>query len=90
METLTRVLAKQVYCLDLNDLPLDRLSEQKMKKNRGIKKTLIGSLDEKFDKGKSQTDTGGEKTNFLTGSVYDDHSTHSASKLISFVNSTLF
>lgn len=24
METLTRVLARQVYCLDLNDLPLDR------------------------------------------------------------------
>ena len=35
METLTRVLARQVYCLDLNDLPLDRLSEQKAKKRRG-------------------------------------------------------
>ena len=35
METLTRVLARQVYQLDLNDLPLDRLSEQKAKKRRG-------------------------------------------------------
>lgn len=35
METLTRVLARQVYDLDLNDLPLDRLSEQKQKKRRG-------------------------------------------------------
>ncbi len=35
METLTRVLARQVYNLDLNDLPLDRLSEQKEKRRRG-------------------------------------------------------
>jgi lipid II:glycine glycyltransferase (peptidoglycan interpeptide bridge formation enzyme) len=38
METLTRVLARHVYNLDLTDLPLDRLSEQKEKKTRrGIK-----------------------------------------------------
>ncbi|XP_053376419.1 ral GTPase-activating protein subunit alpha-2-like isoform X3 [Mercenaria mercenaria] len=35
IETLTRVLAKQVYNLDLLDLPLDRLSEQKEKRRRG-------------------------------------------------------
>ncbi len=35
METLTRVLARQVYNLDLNDLPLDRLSERATKKRRG-------------------------------------------------------
>jgi len=35
METLTRVLARQVYNLDLKDLPLDRLSEQKSKRIRG-------------------------------------------------------
>jgi len=35
METLTRVLARQVYNLDLNDLPLDRLSERAAKKRRG-------------------------------------------------------
>ncbi|XP_040580670.1 ral GTPase-activating protein subunit alpha-1 [Lepeophtheirus salmonis] len=35
METLTRVLARQVYNLDLNDLPLDRLSERAAKKKRG-------------------------------------------------------
>ncbi|XP_041429253.1 ral GTPase-activating protein subunit alpha-1 isoform X8 [Xenopus laevis] len=35
METLTKVLAKNVYHLDLNDLPLDKLSEQKQKKHKG-------------------------------------------------------
>lgn len=34
METLTRVLARHVYSLDLTDLPLDRLSEQKSKRQR--------------------------------------------------------
>lgn len=80
METLTRVLAKQVYSLDLNDLPLDRLSEQKMKKTRGIRKTIIGNLDEKFDKRKTQTDSSTDKRNYLTGSMYDDSSSHSTSK----------
>lgn len=36
METLTRVLAKQVYNLDLSDLPLDRLTEQKAKRKKGF------------------------------------------------------
>ncbi|XP_046401703.1 probable Rho GTPase-activating protein CG5521 isoform X2 [Ischnura elegans] len=35
LETLTRVLARHVYGLDLTDLPLDRLTEQKAKKRRG-------------------------------------------------------
>ena len=35
METLTRVLAHNVYSLDLQDLPLQRLSEQKEKRRRG-------------------------------------------------------
>ncbi|XP_022332235.2 ral GTPase-activating protein subunit alpha-1-like isoform X3 [Crassostrea virginica] len=35
MDTLTRVLAKQVYGLDLTDLPLQRLTEQKTKRRRG-------------------------------------------------------
>lgn len=43
METLTRVLARHVYNLDLNDLPLDRLSEQKKMKVRGIKPTNQGN-----------------------------------------------
>ena len=34
MNILTRVLAKNLYNLDLSDLPLDRLSEQKAKKRR--------------------------------------------------------
>ncbi|KAG8192293.1 hypothetical protein JTE90_002117 [Oedothorax gibbosus] len=73
METLTRVLAKQVYSLDLNDLPLDRLSEQKMKKNRGIRRTAIIS-DEKFEKCKSKSVSAVGKTNYLAGSMYDDNS----------------
>lgn len=40
METLTRVLARQVYGLDLNDLPLERLSEQKEKRRRGKGKVM--------------------------------------------------
>ncbi|GFS68356.1 hypothetical protein NPIL_633392 [Nephila pilipes] len=74
METLTRVLAKQVYCIDLNDLPLDRLSEQKMKKNRGIRRTVIGNLDEKFEKCKSKSESAGGKGNFLAGSLFDETS----------------
>lgn len=35
METLTRVLARTVYGIDLSDLPLERLTEQKRKKQRG-------------------------------------------------------
>lgn len=34
MQTLTRVLARQVYNLNLHDLPLDRLAEQKGKRRR--------------------------------------------------------
>lgn len=40
METLTRVLAKQVYKLNLQDLPLDRLSEQKSKRQRWKQREL--------------------------------------------------
>lgn len=36
METLTRVLARHVYNLDLTDLPLDRLMEQKSKRGRRL------------------------------------------------------
>uniref|UniRef100_A0A182W1K5 Rap-GAP domain-containing protein n=1 Tax=Anopheles minimus TaxID=112268 RepID=A0A182W1K5_9DIPT len=35
MQTLTRVLARQVYNINLSDLPLDRLAEQKGKRKRG-------------------------------------------------------
>ncbi|XP_022909230.2 probable Rho GTPase-activating protein CG5521 isoform X1 [Onthophagus taurus] len=34
LETLTRVLARHVYNLDLTDLPLDRVIDYKMKRNR--------------------------------------------------------
>ncbi|GAB0092803.1 Probable Rho GTPase-activating protein CG5521 [Sergentomyia squamirostris] len=36
MQTLTRVLARQVYNLNLQDLPLDRLAESKGKRRRGV------------------------------------------------------
>lgn len=36
METLTRVLARHVYNLDLNNLPLDRLIDQKSKRTRRV------------------------------------------------------
>ncbi|XP_059614307.1 probable Rho GTPase-activating protein CG5521 [Phlebotomus argentipes] len=36
MQTLTRVLARQVYNLNLQDLPLDRLAENKGKRRRGV------------------------------------------------------
>uniref|UniRef100_A0A8C2AGH2 Ral GTPase activating protein, alpha subunit 1 (catalytic) n=1 Tax=Cyprinus carpio TaxID=7962 RepID=A0A8C2AGH2_CYPCA len=35
METLTKVLARNLYSLDLNELPLEKLSEQKQKKHKG-------------------------------------------------------
>ncbi|KAL4238881.1 Ral GTPase-activating protein subunit alpha-2 [Mactra antiquata] len=35
MNTITKTLARQVYNLDLTDLPLERLSEQKEKRRRG-------------------------------------------------------
>ncbi|XP_049857449.1 probable Rho GTPase-activating protein CG5521 isoform X1 [Schistocerca gregaria] len=41
LETLTRVLARHVYGLDLTDLPLDRLTEQKAKKRRGNRQQSV-------------------------------------------------
>lgn len=43
MQTLTRVLARQVYNLNLQDLPLDRLAEQKGKRRRvGVSSAASG------------------------------------------------
>ncbi|XP_035826426.1 ral GTPase-activating protein subunit alpha-1 [Aplysia californica] len=71
METLTRVLARQVYGLDLNDLPLERLSEQKEKRRRGRESTkgkpssstttstsakAVPRLDKSFSRGLSGSD----------------------------------
>lgn len=44
MDILTRVLAKNLYHLDLSDLPLDRLSEQKAKKRRAGRVELLSAL----------------------------------------------
>ncbi|XP_074069484.1 ral GTPase-activating protein subunit alpha-1 isoform X5 [Macrotis lagotis] len=61
METLTKVLARNLYSLDLNDLPLDKLSEQKQKKHKGkgvgheFQKT---SVDKSFSRGWSRDQPG--------------------------------
>lgn len=38
MKTLTRILTTRVYNLDLDNLPLDRLSEQQSKRRRALGK----------------------------------------------------
>uniref|UniRef100_A0A8C7MFP8 Ral GTPase activating protein catalytic subunit alpha 1 n=1 Tax=Oncorhynchus kisutch TaxID=8019 RepID=A0A8C7MFP8_ONCKI len=61
METLTKVLARNLYSLDLNELPLDKLSEQKQKKHKGKggahegQKTAVGHS---FSKGWSRDQPG--------------------------------
>ncbi|KAM8783071.1 ral GTPase-activating protein subunit alpha-1 isoform 1-T1 [Rhynchonycteris naso] len=61
METLTKVLARNLYSLDLSDLPLDKLSEQKQKKHKG---KGVGhefqkvSVDKSFSKGWSRDQPG--------------------------------
>ncbi|BES90903.1 Rap/ran-GAP [Nesidiocoris tenuis] len=59
LETLTRVLARHVYGLELNDLPLDRLSEQKTKR---MKKGLVGMKSEKCEH-EQQMASGSTSTN---------------------------
>ncbi|KAM9711034.1 ral GTPase-activating protein subunit alpha-1 isoform 3-T3 [Dama dama] len=61
METLTKVLARNLYSLDLSDLPLDKLSEQKQKKHKG---KGVGhefqkvSVDKSFSRGWSRDQPG--------------------------------
>uniref|UniRef100_A0A3B3SCV1 Ral GTPase activating protein catalytic subunit alpha 1 n=1 Tax=Paramormyrops kingsleyae TaxID=1676925 RepID=A0A3B3SCV1_9TELE len=61
METLTKVLARNLYSLDLGELPLDKLSEQKQKKNKGKGGAHEGqklSVDRSFSKGWSRDPPG--------------------------------
>ncbi|XP_040189006.1 ral GTPase-activating protein subunit alpha-1 isoform X10 [Rana temporaria] len=61
METLTKVLAKNVYHLDLNELPLEKLSEQKQKKHKGkggSHEFQKGSVDKSFSRGWSREQPG--------------------------------
>ncbi|XP_036398950.1 ral GTPase-activating protein subunit alpha-1 isoform X3 [Megalops cyprinoides] len=61
METLTKVLARNLYSLDLNELPLDKLSEQKQKKHKGKGGAHEGqklSVDRSFSKGWSRDQPG--------------------------------
>ncbi|XP_072283736.1 ral GTPase-activating protein subunit alpha-1 [Pyxicephalus adspersus] len=58
---LTKVLAKNVYHLDLNELPLDKLSEQKQKKHKGkggSHEFQKGSVDKSFSRGWSREQPG--------------------------------
>ena len=59
METLTRVLARQVYNLDLNDLPLDRLSEQKAKRRRGKAGIVLPKISNTVEDRKDDEQAGG-------------------------------
>ncbi|XP_039597795.1 LOW QUALITY PROTEIN: ral GTPase-activating protein subunit alpha-1 [Polypterus senegalus] len=61
METLTKVLARNLYSLDLQDLPLDKLSEQKLKKHKGKGggyESQKLSVDKSFSKGWSRDQPG--------------------------------
>ncbi|XP_071238657.1 ral GTPase-activating protein subunit alpha-1-like isoform X3 [Salvelinus alpinus] len=61
METLTKVLARNLYSLDLNELPLDKLSEQKQKKHKGKGAAHEGqkmAVDHSFSKGWSRDQPG--------------------------------
>ncbi|XP_074852941.1 ral GTPase-activating protein subunit alpha-1 isoform X4 [Carettochelys insculpta] len=61
METLTKVLARNLYSLDLSDLPLDKLSEQKQKKHKGKgvgHEFQKSSVDKSFSRGWSRDQPG--------------------------------
>uniref|UniRef100_A0A673N3M2 Ral GTPase-activating protein subunit alpha-1-like n=1 Tax=Sinocyclocheilus rhinocerous TaxID=307959 RepID=A0A673N3M2_9TELE len=58
METLTKVLARNLYSLDLNELPLDKLSEQKQKKHKGKVAPHKITVDRSFSKGWSRDPPG--------------------------------
>ncbi|XP_028935222.1 ral GTPase-activating protein subunit alpha-1 isoform X1 [Ornithorhynchus anatinus] len=61
METLTKVLARNLYSLDLSDLPLDKLSEQKQKKHKGKgvgPEFQKASVDKSFSRGWSRDQPG--------------------------------
>nr|XP_020477632.1 ral GTPase-activating protein subunit alpha-1 [Monopterus albus] len=61
METLTKVLARNLYSVDLNELPLDKLSEQKLKKHKGKGISSDGQrqvVDRSFSRGWSRDQPG--------------------------------
>ncbi|XP_066550787.1 ral GTPase-activating protein subunit alpha-1 isoform X2 [Amia ocellicauda] len=61
METLTKVLARNLYGLDLSDLPLEKLSEQKQKKHKGKgapHESQKMAVDRSFSKGWSRDQPG--------------------------------
>ncbi|XP_058130699.1 probable Rho GTPase-activating protein CG5521 isoform X3 [Anopheles coustani] len=67
MQTLTRVLARQVYNINLSDLPLDRLAEAKGKRKRGTPSNWASS-----DGGRSVAVGGGGAGEKLPGTAQHD------------------
>lgn len=74
METLTRVLARHVYDLDLTDLPLERLNENKTK--RGRRATYTKSENTRC----STTETGHQTICHQDSSLPDGHGMSKSSK----------
>lgn len=63
MQTLTRVMARQVYNLNLQDLPLDRLAEQKKKRRRGAApQQVAGSRESSNNSSAIKTEISEEQT----------------------------
>ncbi|VVC33952.1 Hypothetical protein CINCED_3A022064 [Cinara cedri] len=71
LETLTRVLARHVYGLDLADLPLERILDKKSRKKRGC--TILNSAYNICNLSHSQV-------NQQRGSVIDSHSDNTIKK----------
>uniref|UniRef100_A0AAG5CY21 Rap-GAP domain-containing protein n=1 Tax=Anopheles atroparvus TaxID=41427 RepID=A0AAG5CY21_ANOAO len=76
MQTLTRVLARQVYNINLSDLPLDRLAEAKGKRKRGTPSNWTGT-----EGGRSVTAGGG-----ASGSIASEKLPGTAQHDITFTN----
>ena len=66
METLTRVLSKRVYNLDLNNLPLEKLQDNRTKRLRGPRTPNAdkdrGKHDRTFSRGWSRCDSSSPKS----------------------------
>lgn len=75
MQTLTRVMARQVYNLNLQDLPLDRLAEQKGKRRRGAALQQISDSRESSGHSNATKTDAIETSEDLNDHINDDCST---------------
>lgn len=80
MQTLTRVLARQVYNLNLQDLPLDRLAEQKGKRRRVGIPTSVNLW--QSNQGTSDIQRGTPTTNATNKQEEQPRATHPQFRLI--------